>query len=364
MNDLTARLLAEGYDQHRHPDYVMWESVGKFSYTYDFLKGSNWQTGCGLYLKFEIDACGSTGYNGVLYCPENNNHLIRCKTPAKEADCPHAIRFPFGYFCPIHLADRYDYQNSIERLKKEYDRIERQSLEEMEQKYPGFRGCACRDFDRITHKVIVNYNPANCLANGPHGCLENTCYITGKSRDVSLANIYYDLRITYDRQKGFLAWTDTQIIKGIRYLSGRRTVTALEEWLRVYPDGIEDKERGNRHHQLYFSYGAMKIKVENIRIEKRVVRDLAQDIQDAREGILVIHDSEAQKKRKDLSRQRRQDRLDAERKRDHNRRIKELVRILDQPGDSPDKADAWKQLQELGVEPELLVRKEQMRLLI
>lgn len=83
-------------------------------------------------------ACCDASFQGIDYCPENDNPLLRC--PYERKDCPHSISgFPVP-LCPCHTTGkRYSYEQSAERVESE--RSERQHRQYME--ITGGAYCAC-----------------------------------------------------------------------------------------------------------------------------------------------------------------------------------------------------------------------------
>lgn len=86
-----------------------------------------------------------------------------------------------------------------------------------------------------------------------------------------------------------------------------------------------------------------KLEVENIRAEQRESRDLMQDLQDARDGITVVHASDAQRKHRAEQKERREE---AKRK-----RISKLEkRLLDSGYDGLESIDQIRAQKWLGAE--------------
>ena len=54
----------------------------------------------------------------------------------------------------------------------------------------------------------------------------------------------------------------------------------------------------------------LKIEIINVRAERRVCRDLEQDLADIRKGILVVHESDQLKQKKEQKKERRKKRLE------------------------------------------------------
>lgn len=90
LNALTRRLYAEGYTRENHPDTVYWSDFQNLGYKWETLLGFTWETPCGLLIQGESDigrglACGEAAYQGVWYCPENDNPLLPCPYEKRTA---------------------------------------------------------------------------------------------------------------------------------------------------------------------------------------------------------------------------------------------------------------------------------------
>ncbi len=91
LNELTKRLYAEGYTRENYPGYVVWGDWQNFSYKWEHELKFVWETPCGLLVSGDSNigrgiACGDMSYNGIWYCPENNNPDIRCPMCKKECE--------------------------------------------------------------------------------------------------------------------------------------------------------------------------------------------------------------------------------------------------------------------------------------
>lgn len=93
-NKLTRQLFAAGYTKEQYPDYVKYrgyssqfELLGGFEYKPWFIRRLVFQTGCGLFVSGEelADDAGGMGYQGILWCVENNNPIIMC--PYEKCSC-------------------------------------------------------------------------------------------------------------------------------------------------------------------------------------------------------------------------------------------------------------------------------------
>ena len=67
---------------------------------------------------------------------------------------------------------------------------------------------------------------------------------------------------------------------------------------------VKDRLRLNHHSELYFNPN-LKIEYINFRAEKKVGRDLLQDLDDVANGIAVVHEADQVKQNAEAKRQRR-----------------------------------------------------------
>lgn len=93
QNQLTRDLYAAGYTREDHPSFVYWSDWQNFGYLFEALLKFTWETPCGLLVDGKSDlgrglACCDASFQGIDYCPENDNPLLRC--PYERKDCPHA----------------------------------------------------------------------------------------------------------------------------------------------------------------------------------------------------------------------------------------------------------------------------------
>ena len=126
-----------------HPSFVYWSDWQNFGYLFEALLKFIWETPCGLLVAGESSlgrglACSDASFQGIDYCPENDNPLLRC--PYERKDCPHSISgFPVP-LCPCHTTGkRYSFEQSAEKVETE--RSERQHRQYME--ITGGTYCAC-----------------------------------------------------------------------------------------------------------------------------------------------------------------------------------------------------------------------------
>lgn len=316
LNELTKRLYSEGFTRENHPDYVYWGDWQNFGYKWEHMLTLTWETPCGLLVRGDSDsgrglAISDMSFDGVWYCPENDNPDISC--PLGKKDCPHKIPWSLALVkCPCHQTKQaYDYEHSVEKLEAERDKeAHRQYME-----ITGGEYCACvvgnSGYDGGLYQI--EYDPLKCIR---WGCTNETCVIRKQPRDLSKVNVFYDIRRTWITRTGFLEDKKVEIEKGVKVFKKPIARTDAEIWMKLngdeYVKSHSHKTPDDRRMQFFtqmhrkwpdYDYFEFHFEVENIRIDNvRPARDLLQDLQDAAEGIEVKHASDelkaaAQKKR-------------------------------------------------------------------
>lgn len=308
LNDLTRRLLAEGCTRERHPDYVCWGDFQNFAYKWEYMLQFIWETPCGLLVSGESDvgrslAASDCSYGGADYCPENDNPLLRC--PYFRKDCAAVPKgFPLP-MCPCHQTQRtYDYAQSVEKIEAEQaQEVHRQYMEITAGSY-----CACVVGSNgfAGGRVEVKYDVERCIQ---YGCKNEFCVIRKQMRDLSRANVYYDVRRTWITRMGFLDEKRVEVTKGLKVFQKAVARTDAELWLKdkqaqynpLQSKSVIEQPKLSMedHRQSFFSkmhrrygeyeYFEFHYDVENIRIARSHQRDLLQDLRDTAEGIEVVH---------------------------------------------------------------------------
>ena len=360
MNQLTERLLTAGYTKEKHPGYVEWSNWNHFEFTREYLAASVWETPCGLLKKGMEYNNGS--HMGVTYCPENDNP--RCGCPYyDEKPCQHRFNTNlWGWNCAYHQTDRpYDYEQSVENLWDEWDRIKHQAWMEATQGVY----CACMEWDRVKRKYLpTRYYTQNCISAN---CQNEICLITKKTRNLEKVNIFYDVLREWHYKKGLIMFNDRKIEKGVRVFKKPVARTDAELWLKRNKDEIFRPKNDDRR-DMHFSehhgktgfgeYGFFEFTAtaQNIRIERREPRDLLQDLADAAEGLEVTHASDLEKRKKEAYRERKAKRKIAKDKKSERQIIENLRRIAlegnyieGKPASEQMKKWAKEQLQKRGI---------------
>ena len=346
QNQLTRDLYAAGYTREDHPSFVYWSDWQNFGYLFEALLKFTWETPCGLLVDGKSDlgrdlACCDASFQGIDYCPENDNPLLRC--PYERKDCPHSISgFPVP-LCPCHTTGkRYSYEQSAERVESE--RSERQHRQYME--ITGGAYCACvvggNGYDG--GHVEVQYDVEQCIRCR---CQNPVCVIRKQKRDLSRANIFYDVRRTWITRIGFLEEKKVQVTKGERVFPHPVARTDAEIWLEMkkahfnplWSSSVidsphltpEDRRQTffSKMHRRYgeYDYFEFHYDVENIRIAKSEQRDLLQDLRDVADGLEVVHAVDLKKEQAAKKRESRQRRREQKERRLNIIVNKELARV-------------------------------------
>ena len=140
------------------------------------------------------------------------------------------------------------------------------------------------------------------------------CPVLGRSLDRKKGNVFYDIRTSgrrYDLDGTlFEGERFCHIKKGCRFFKKPVSMDICRIFVNTCKDEILWKVKGQYSQELFFAdyFGRdWKLEVENIRAEQRESRDLMQDLQDTRDGITVIHDSDAQRKQRIEKKERREE---------------------------------------------------------
>lgn len=327
LNALTKRLYAEGYSRENHPDTVYWSDFQNLGYKWETMLGFTWETPCGLLIQGESDigrglaCCGEAEYQGVWYCAENDNPLLKC--PYEKKDCP---LIPAGFpvaECPCHQTEReYDYQQSVEKVDAE--RRQRKKADKRYMDIESGHYCACVVGNDGFQGGLqeVHYDVMNCIRLG---CKNQVCLIRKQQRDLSKVNVFYDIRRTWITRLGFLEEKRVEVTKGVKAFEKPIAKTDAEIWLKVrqaafnpvhdetiieFPHKtLDDRQQEHFtkfHRRMHdYDYFEFRYAVENVRIEAREQRDILQDLRDVADGIEVVHEADELRAPKEQKQARR-----------------------------------------------------------
>ena len=376
-NELTKRLLNEGYTAKHYPDYVTiqdWKKdldnfYGGFSYQPWWIYEQTFRTPCGLQVR-GLYVMSSMSFMGLDWTYENDLACIRC--PYKRTDCEKRhpyLREGSGVlkdWCNVHLTgEPYSYEGSVEELRKiREDEIHRQKLSFILQK----NGRACEKlmhYDSSEDGWKMEYDPADCARFRCSGF----CPMRGRELERKRGNVFYDLKITgRDYSKDgtlFEGERFTRITKGIRALAYPVSLDICKAYARLCKDEINWRVHNQYHRELFFAeYHGRDFSVEvlNVRAEQRESRNLDQDLEDIRSGITVYHASDQKKKEIQEKRERRERAKEARTKRLEKKILEIGYENLNPHSLDRIHADKWfgeERLKELGKLREQRLREEQ-----
>ena len=326
-NKLTVRLLEEGYTADSYPDHVkigtgqltgndpLNNLYGGFEYKRWYTDEIVYQTGCGR-LVYGRNVIANMSCEGVDWSHENDSPVIRC--PFDIPDCPqndprlHGTRgggLCIQCFCVCHqTATPYDYENSIEKLGKEQQEEKKRKYEEYADAH---NGRVCENhmyFDERTKEWHLRYEPARCA----NMCSDagKYCPILGKKLSRKRANVYYDVKtirlIQQKSQRTLLDGTESITIeKAVRFFKKPCSVDICNAFVRVQSEEIQRKYRWN-HSNEKFVDPSWHFEIQNIRVEARPSRDLAQDLEDIKAGIYISFDPDSEKNEKARKKEKRE----------------------------------------------------------
>lgn len=322
-NNLTKKLLAEGYTADNHPDYVevntsrlpgdnpLHNLVGGFEYKRFYTDKITYVTGCSRLVK-GIEVIHNMSFMGEYWCHENDNPVIRC--PYDKPECElndrrlHGLRgggLCVWCWCVCHRTEEeYDYHNSIEKANADRRMETERKYQEFSDKH---NGRVCRNhmgYDERSREWRLNYEPGRCarMCYSQNGY----CPILGRKLSKKRGNVYYDLKTSYIRHDGtiFDGEVVTGIKKGIRYFKKPCSMDICEAFVKTEKGEIEQYYRMNNSLNWTFDK-SFTFEILNIRAEAKPSRDLMQDLQDIEEGIAITHASDMEKREKEWKKEKR-----------------------------------------------------------
>lgn len=326
-NLLTQNLLASGYSIENYPDYVRIDSStlsggnplnnlgGGFIYKRTIVQDFIYKTGCGKFV-LGINVNNDMCYNGVQWCFENDNPVIRC--PYDKPECPDNDPLLHGVHggglciqcqCVCHrTVEKYNYKNSIEKADTERQEEKDRKYEEYSDSHNGRICLNHMYFNERTREWTLNYEPGWCA----HICYsqDGWCPILGRHLCRKKGNVYYDLKTSHVRNDGtlFAGEVMTHIEKGIRFFEHPVSLDICEAFIRA--DGkavIWEKYKWNSFTTIKLFDPTYSAEILNVRAESRPSRDLLQDLEDIQAGMEITHASDLDKRKKESKRERRQE---------------------------------------------------------
>lgn len=308
LNKLTKHLLSLGYTKENPPDeYRSWNDFyGGWEYSAKQERNMVVEAPCGV-VSNASHIVGSMGYQGIDWCLENDNAVMRC--PFKKMNCEKNNRILWDCviddtpYCEVKITDRaFDYELSAEKIEER----NRQDHEEAIKAFARTQERFCKKhlcYDRYTNKFWIDFNPFEC-----GGC--NYCTMIQRRLDGPKGNVFYDLKISR-LVKGFGFIPDewkTEIIKGNRLFVKNKPLIWCElcarpEYLKHIDYKIKTKYFTELHFAKHHGRG-FQYEILNVRAEKRESRDLDQDLEDIKNGMTVRHKSDELTAAKEAKRER------------------------------------------------------------
>lgn len=316
INELTRRLLAEGYKPEDTPPGMRAYNQYEGGWTYDIktLRAMVYETPCGLLAEGEHFTNGYMSYGGIDWRPENDNPVICCPLFTTEP-CPlmhpilqnlwlgHRSRDMARQCACRPTARSYVYESSVDEVSHRRDQEASKRWEEFSAAH---KDRVCRfqsSYGRTVKEWSTRYDPMECA----HWGCQHYCDVLAKELDTKRGNVFYDLRMTW-MQKGSGLFPDQQkvsIEKGRKLLEKTVSITICEAIVKYGKHRVEERVMSSFHRQLFFD-PTLKIEILNLRAARMDTRDIHQDLQDIANGIEVTHAADKLKAAKAQKRARRE----------------------------------------------------------
>ena len=316
LNELTKRLLAEGYTLEDTPPgmRVYSQYDGGWTYTPEARQALTFETPCGLLVKGEYFSNGYLSFQGVDWRVENNNPTVCC--PRFDLDfCP--MRHPLLWSdrmishdseiirqCACHQTERpYTYDGSFDEA---HDKVWAEAEERWKVFEEQHKGRVCRHmswYNRTTRTWHIRYDPLECAMDNAQ-C--GHCTILNKDLDTLRGNVFYDVKATRTI-KGDWLFPDKEactIQKGLKVLDHGVSLTKCEAIVRYGKHHVISLYLLNHHHELFFD-PTLRYELINFRAQRQNTRDIMQDLADTAAGIEVVHQADTDKLRKEQKRARK-----------------------------------------------------------
>lgn len=338
-NLLTRELLAAGFDENNHPKYVkvaggrvgkenaLYNIYGGFEYLRIYTDKFVYKTGCGMYVQ-GIHVLDDISCGGDHHCHENNNPVIRCpylKKGCKDNYNKVLANEIYGgglcaqLWCECHRTEEtYDYNKSIEKANEDRNEERERLYKEFAQKH---NGRVCRNhcfFNEHTGEWSFDYNPKRCATYCPK--MYTYCDVLGKPLSRKKGNVFYDVKKEFDvklnegDQIGLFDKSHyVEIVKGFKVFKKPISIDICEAYAKVGKNEILSNYEVNHSYERFWNK-TITFEVMNIRAEIKETRDLFQDLEDIKNGIVISHESDNIAAKKDLKRERAEKAKDAKKK--------------------------------------------------
>ena len=327
-NRLTERLAEQGItpetDSREWPEDV-WSPDGKhFCLKWDWkYNGARiWEAPCGVMHRGGGQPWGELSAQGVMHCIENGNPLFRCPFPWKDCEFRKAT-LPPGISCEFHPAEHpYDPERDIDRIDAEQCRKRRLRADRQPEGCEVPCGCMHEAFTEDGEPVWQ----FELRLNTCRDCQNSVCAFTRKPRDLSPANIFFDVYEERETEEGFNTFTDRILRKGEKVFEKPMPRGVAELALKAYLNDPESRilpgtmgytlraalegkgaEFWMVSHHGEFNGKRVRIRreIRNLRVESRESRDLLEDLQNVAAGIEVRHASDEEARVKKAAKENR-----------------------------------------------------------
>lgn len=298
LNELTKKLLAEGYTKESPPEYVKeWSDYdGGFLLKEDYKSGLTFITPCGLLCKYK-STMSDMSYMGIDWRVENDCSIIHCPYKALKKRCEknHSLledmvsddlRTGRLRWCAVKTTDQpYNYDSSVDRLDHIAEQTELQKKKEFIAQKKGHVCLFQAFYNQSTEKWHQSYDVKVCLQNN---C--NFCELRQKDMTSPKVNIFYDYKITYI-EKGFGLLPDSEDV--IIYKNNKFNKSPISEALaQAVLSQVEKEIKSNLHYKYDFHVKNGWIKsfeILQVKIERKVKHDIYEDLDLIRQGVKVSY---------------------------------------------------------------------------
>lgn len=313
LNQLTEKLLADGYTKENYPDYIKDynEYYGGFTYRYEYKRQMTFKTPCGLFCKYD-NALDDISYAGIDWTAENDCLICFCPYHTRKTKCSlndeNLERLSTGchyedmHYCRMKRTDEpYCEEHSIERLEAVNEETKKRKIQEFSEKHNG-RICKMQlRYNRSTEEVSQMYDVHMCLQMGCTFCTLRNKEIYGKK-----VHIVYDTEIV-SVEKGFGMIPDsekTSILRNIKFTKHPIPETLADCILGACRKEINDYLQLKHNRNLLFNL-VKSVRAINVRAEKKLRHDIYEDLALIKEGITVSYADVLEKEKKAQKSQKR-----------------------------------------------------------
>lgn len=313
INNLTRKLLAEGFTEERYPDYVKkydW-FYGGFIYKHEVKRQMVFKTPCGLFCKFE-NVLEGMSYGGFDWSVEYDRAICFCPYYTRTTKCNKndqtleklsaGAHYEDMHYCLLERTEEpYNYDNSVEKQEELNDQIQEQKLSEYKEKVKGHICYFQLHYNRSKQEYWQSSCCMTCIINNCDYCTLRQRELTGKK-----VHVVYDIKTT-------------SIIKGIGMIPDELTESIsrnhkftkkpIHEDLAILiikqcAKEINWKLRSEYHIEMFLGK-TKSVEAINVRVEKKLKHDIYEDLALISEGIKVSYADVIEKQTKESKSRKR-----------------------------------------------------------